>query len=106
MSNELALKPLVCCIWDDAHGDVGSEASEGDTRRDFHEPVVYHTFGLLVVDDERGVTVAQDFCAKDNTFRGRTFIPKGMIKELIFLGVPKRPRVRKSTAPSEAPSAT
>lgn len=99
----LAPKPLVAVVWDDAYGDVGGEATAEDTARDFHRPEVYTTFGLLLVEDERGVTVASDYRADSQTYRGRTFIPRGMITTIHRLGLPKAPKPRRR--PPEPPDA-
>jgi hypothetical protein len=98
VSRALATLPLVCCVWDDAHGQTAGEYTVEEIIRDHHDPAVIRTFGLLVHDDERGVTVAQEITSDGDggpTYRGLGFIPRGMLKELIMLGVPKRPSVRK-----------
>jgi len=99
MSRELAALPLVCAIWDDAHGRSGGEYTAEEIARDLHQPTKIRTFGLLVHDDDRGVTVAQEITNPDEseepTYRGLGFIPRGMLRELIVLGPPKRPRRQK-----------
>lgn len=96
----LASLPLACCIWLDAHGRTDGEFTADDVAREFHRPVPIKTFGLLVCDDERGVTIAQEITSEDEgappTYRGLGFIPRGMLKELILLGVPTRTRRRKA----------
>lgn len=93
MSRDLARLPLVCAIWDDAHGRTDGEFTAEEIARDHHDPAPIKTFGLLVHDDERGVSIAQEITSDGDapTYRGLGFIPKGMLKELILLGVPKRP---------------
>ncbi len=91
----LAPVPLVCVIWEDAHGDVNNESNADDLKREFHKPYVYHTFGLCIVDNEVGVSLVNDFCPDDKTYRGRSFIPRGMIREVIKLGTPKKRAERK-----------
>lgn len=91
----LAPKHLVAVVWDDAHGDALGDLTEEETRRDFHKPAPYVTFGLLVVDDAEGVTLACDHSAADKTYRGRNFIPRAMIKEIVDFGIPRRPKPRK-----------
>ena len=102
MSRTLAGQPLVCAIWLDAHGTDSGEYTVEDIRRSFNEAVPVKTFGLLVCDDERGVTIAQEITTEDHVdptqYRGLGFIPRAMLQELIVLGVPKRPaKKRKAT---------
>ena len=100
MSRELATLPMVCVVWDDAHGQAGGEYTAEDIVRDYHQPVVCRSFGLLIHDDAKGVTIASEITnpeADDEpTYRGLGFIPRGMLKELIVLGVPKRPAAKRS----------
>jgi hypothetical protein len=94
MSRELATLPLVCVVWLDAHGRTDGEFTAEDIARDHHDPAPIKTFGLLVHDDERGVSIAQEITSEGNaptTYRGLGFIPRGMVQEVIYLGVPKRP---------------
>jgi hypothetical protein len=98
MSKYLASLPLVCVIWDDAHGRAAGEYTQGEILRDLHHPAVIYTFGLLVADDDKGVTVVQELTNPlddaDDTYRGLGFVPRAMVKEVINLGIPKRPAVR------------
>jgi len=98
----LAPLPLACVVWDDAHGHAGGEYTAEEIVRDMHDPAVITSFGLLVHQDERGVTIAQEITSGDGaaepTYRGLGFVPAGMLREVIVLGVPSRPRVRKPKA--------
>jgi hypothetical protein len=95
MKRELANLPLVCVIWDDAHGRAAGEYTQGEILRDLHHPAAIHTFGLLVADDATGVTVVQELTnpldTDDDTYRGLGFVPRAMVKEVVNLGIPKRP---------------
>lgn len=101
----LASLPLVCAIWDDAHGRATGEYTAEEIVRDLHEPTKIRTFGLLVHDDARGLTIAQEITNPDSgdepTYRGLGFIPRGMLQELIHLGTPKRARKRKRVIGAE-----
>jgi hypothetical protein len=105
---ELSTLPLVCVIWDDAHGRTAGEYTQVEILRDLHHPAAIYTFGLLVADDETGVTVAQEITNPDedgdSTYRGLGFVPRGMVKEVINLGIPKRPRARTSSKRKSANS--
>lgn len=94
MSRTLAALPLCCVIWDDAHGRAGGEYTAEEISRDLHQPAVIKTFGLLLQDDERGVTLVQEITSGEDettTYRGVGFVPRGMVREVILLGQPKRP---------------
>lgn len=93
MSRELTLLPMVCVIWLDAHGRSDGEFTAEEIARDFHDPAPIKTFGLLVNDDDRGLTVASEITSGENdepTYRGLGFIPRGMVQDVIQLGIPKR----------------
>jgi hypothetical protein len=99
MSRELATLPLVCCIWLDAHGRADGEFTADEIARDHHDPAPIKTFGLLVHEDERGVTIAQEITSEDGDegrYRGLGFIPRGMLQELIPLGIPRRPAKKRA----------
>lgn len=82
-------KPLVCVTWNDAHGSALSSYHEHEIP---HEPILIDTIGLLLRDDEQGVSVAGEKCG-DGTYRSLTFVPRGMIVSMLWID---KPRVRKS----------
>lgn len=90
----LATKPLVAVTWDDAHGTNLGDFSESEIERDFHKAARYTTFGLLVKEDAAGVTLASD--VSEGTYRGVAFIPRGMIVDLVNLGIPQKRETRKT----------
>lgn len=106
MSNQLSPgNPLVCVVWSDAHGRESGEFTEDEIMEQFHEAAPIHTFGLLIKDDGQGVTIAQEWTNPDGgkpTFRGLGFVPRGMVKEVIHLGVPKQKMTRKPKPPPES----
>ena len=79
---------LVAGVWDDAHvSQVDSFTRDEIADR---AAVTFTTFGVLVRDDEKVVAVAAEICA-DATYRGVTYIPRGMVREIIKLTCwPKR----------------
>ncbi len=84
---------LVAVVWDDAH----VEPTETLSREQIHDcvPIQMTTFGLLVRRDNRLVGVAAEQCA-DGTFRGVTYVPTAIVKDIISLGRwPKRVRAKK-----------
>ena len=70
--------PLVIVVWDDAWTDEQSVTIE-DVRAS-HKPVVVTTIGWLLLDDEVGVSIANEFYG--GTYRGRTFILRSMVKSV------------------------
>lgn len=84
---------LVCVVWDDAHISM-DEYNQGEIERDIHKPCRVNTFGLVVADTGAGITVAMQEGAEDGKFRHVNFIPRGMIVDVIDLGLPKRKKAR------------
>jgi hypothetical protein len=66
--------PLVALTWLDAHGSI----SPSEVHEIPHAPIKITTYGLLMRDDEAGVSVANEAC-HDGTYRGVTFVPRGMV---------------------------
>lgn len=92
----LSDRVLVCVVWDDAHGGDFAEYTADEIVRQRHRAARIQTFGLLIQDDEHGITVAQEMTAEPagdfSHFRGVNFIPRGMVRDVIPLGRPKRGR--------------
>lgn len=86
---------VVAVSWNDAHYDH----SEVDATETVHRPWVYVTVGVLVKSDETGVTVAQDQ-GEDGKFRGRTFVPRGMVIDEWEVG-PLKPKQRRKRKKEE-----
>lgn len=85
----LSAKHLMCVIWDDAHISL-DEYSQGEIERDVHKPCRVSTFGLVVANTEAGITLAMQEGVEDGKFRHVNFIPRGMIVEVVDLGLPKK----------------
>lgn len=84
--------PLVIVTWDDAF-----TAESGITLQDVtahHKPEVITTIGWVLRDNEVGIMLANEFY--DETYRGRTFIPRGMVKTMTVYTLTK-PRAPKTT---------
>lgn len=69
---------LVLITWHDAWID-GTEPVALSEVGHAHKPQVIKTLGWLLRDDEAGVSVACEHYAEEDVYRGRTFIPRGMI---------------------------
>lgn len=86
--------PLVLVEWDDAH--TGEEAIDRDTVTSYHKPTIISTLGWVLIDDEVGITLVNEYY--DSSYRGRTFIPRGMVRSVTPYKLSK-PRPRKVVAP-------
>ncbi len=75
---------LVGVRWRDAHGGGDVDLSN---LEESHAPVMVTTFGLLLRDDDRGVSVANERVSSG--WRGHTFIPRPLVESVWV--VSKRP---------------
>ena len=98
-SRSLASLRLVCVIWSDACFSNLNDMTREAAIRDIHKPTIYHSFGLLVHEDEEAVLLASDECVTDPGYRQFSRIPRPMVIEVIDQGVPRRPAVRRPAAP-------
>lgn len=83
---------LVVVEWLDAW--TKDEGAALDDAKGSHAPTVVHTIGWVLYEDEVGISLANEYY--DDYWRGRTFIPRGMIKEVIPFKLSK-PRKKKET---------
>jgi hypothetical protein len=87
-------KPLVIVRWNDAHGSAATSYSEQNMP---HEPKRMATVGWLLKDDDAGVTIMGERCEDrddETPWRGNTFVPRGMVVEVIPVS-PVRKRKKK-----------
>lgn len=93
-------KPLVAVTWNDAHGSVSAELEEHELPS---EPAKMTTYGLLVKDCPAGIVVASEE-THNRSYRGWTFVPRGMIVEIKYLEKPRGRRARSTptTDPGES----
>jgi hypothetical protein len=94
MKSQLSNKHLACVTWDDAHISL-DEYNQGEIDRDVHKACRVNSFGLVVADTAAGVTLAMQEGVEDTKYRHVNFIPRGMIVEVIDLGIPKKKLIRK-----------
>ena len=72
------MKPvLVSLRWMDAHG---SATACYEVHELPHKALEITTFGLLLRDDETGVSIANEDCG-GGTYRGVTFVPRSLVLE-------------------------
>ena len=96
MMGNIPSLPLVLCIWHDANVG-GDDAVTLENVAAYHKPTIVHTLGWLLKDDADGVTIVNEFY--DNTYRGRTFVPRPMIVDVIYHKLSKFPKPRRPAAP-------
>lgn len=101
---DITTPQIVILTWSDAWGDTTGVVSLKDVL-DNHRPETIHTIGWLLRDDEVGVSLANEKCS-DATYRGRTFVPRGMVVSLqpYKLTVPKIKKVKAPTLQAPAQS--
>lgn len=94
---------LVAVVWDDAWGNDGQMTLHEIESRQAH-PERFTTFGLRIKEAEEGIVIASEV-EENGAFRHVNFVPKGMIVEIIDLGVPRRKPVKAPRArrPSKSP---
>jgi hypothetical protein len=96
--------PLVAVVWDDAKATAVVEYDLNEVRTQFHRAARYTTYGLLLVDDEKGITLASEE-GDDHNLRGLTFIPRAMIVEVVVLGRQRAKKARAKRQPAAPPPA-
>ena len=72
---------FISCRWTDAWGDPAGDATFENVR-DKHKPAQMQTVGWLLWEDEIGVSIFNERDTEDGSYRGRTFIPKGMVQTI------------------------
>jgi hypothetical protein len=82
---------LVIVKWHDAWTE-GDQPVSLDDALIHHAPTEVETIGWKLYQDERGISLANEHY--DSTYRGRTFIPSGMIVSVTpyKLSKPRRPK--------------
>ena len=75
--------PFVMVIWDDAWSDSVGAVTVKDAH-ELHKAARYETRGWMLVDNETGISVFPERCLDEGevTYRGRTFIPRSLIKNV------------------------
>jgi len=92
-------KRLVKVQWHDAHATSFTAYAEHEIP---HAALIVETVGWLLREDDSGVSVANEWCA-DGSYRGYTFVPKGMVLAVEDIVKPRPARKRK--IPAESPIA-
>lgn len=93
---------FVIVTWLDAWVDGTGAVTLKDVK-ETHKPELIQTAGWLLLNDEEGISIANELCS-DGSYRGRTFILKGMIKSVTPFNLVKirkqKPCLDSSSLPS------
>ena len=89
---------LVRVTWADAHGSAANVAYELEEIP--HAPVQVDSVGVLLKDDDIGVSIASEVCDK-SIYRGYSFIPRAMVIQVAPI---KSSRSRKVAPRAPAPA--
>lgn len=93
-------KALVVVHWLDAHGSSTQAYTEENLQ---HKAFPMDSYGLLLRSDEEGVSIATETYFDDidqiQTYRGHTFIPRGMVVSVEVLKAAKKSKVKPQAAP-------
>lgn len=94
---------FVIVEWHDAWAD-NEEFVKTDKVDENHKPAVIETAGWLLVDNEVGLSIFNERAPQEGCWRGRTFVPRGMLVSLervkLTKARAKSKRIRQT--PSEA----
>jgi hypothetical protein len=97
-------RQLVLVTWKDAWQDQENfNTAHGIAVT--HAPMRVETLGWIIQDDDEGVSVVNERSTQDGSdvFRGRTFVPRGMIQSVVPYTL-TRPRAAKpKPVPPESP---
>lgn len=96
-------RQLVIVQWDDAWQDQENFATAHGIIAT-HAPLPVETIGWLIQDDDVGISIANEQSTDDGqpVFRGRTFVPRAMVRSVTPYNLAK-PRAKRPAAPAETP---
>lgn len=94
--------PLVLVTWNDANTG-NDDVVTSDNVVAYHKPTIVSTLGWLLRDDEKGVTLVNEYY--DEFYRGRTFIYRPMIISISPFNLSK-PYKKKKVSNEEGPPIT
>lgn len=89
------MRQLVIVRWNDAWQDQ-ENFSTAHGIASTHSPMPISTLGWVIQDDEEGISIVNEQSTQDghDVFRGRTFIPRAMIKSVTPYNLTK-PRTKR-----------
>lgn len=89
---------LALLVWDDAHGSAVEQVTLSSVA-EAHKAAVFQTVGWILLDDDAGVSIANERCLDEGeeSYRGRTFVPRALIRSVTPLNKPRKPRKKAAT---------
>lgn len=94
--------PAAVITWLDAHArNQAVEYEEAEIVQQ-HRPEECRILALVIRDDETGVSLYNEETGPSSV-RGLSFIPRAMIKEIIYVNLakPRKPRQKAASAPPQ-----
>jgi len=83
------MKPILVSVrWHDAHATATATYEMHELP---HRAIEIVTYGLLLRDDEEGISIASEDCG-DGCYRGVTFIPRSLVREVKPIKRPRKPK--------------
>ena len=73
--------PLVVVEWNDAWIDGNDPANLAEAKAT-HKPKGIITLGYVLYEDDNGIQLANEYYEDESIYRGRTYIPKGMVRKI------------------------
>lgn len=97
MGSPTSKRPLAVVEWNDAWIDGNDPVTLSEVHVE-HKPKVIITLGYILRDDDSGISLANEYYEDESVYRGRTFIPRGMIKSVTHfkLTKPRKPKDEKN----------
>ena len=83
LPKDLKGRPAIV-VWDDAHMDLESY-DKGDSKILEYQHALTYSIGIITKVTKHGIIMFYDYIPGDKTYRGRGCIPKGMVREIIYL---------------------
>lgn len=97
---KLSPRPFVAVLWNDAHAMATGEWTQDEVNAT--GAYQFTTYGLLARSDAEIVAVASEE-GEDGKLRGVTFIPRGMVVEMVEIGRPRAARKAKKVTREAVP---
>jgi hypothetical protein len=85
--------PAAIIIWNDAHARNQAVEYEESELIQQHRPEECKTLGLVVTDDEAGITIYNEQTGPSSV-RGVSFIPKAMLKSVTYVNLTPRKKAK------------
>lgn len=94
------IPPLIRVEWDDAHG-TANEDIDTESLPLYHSPLRMISWGLLLKEDETGVTLVTEQYGDRQTYRANKFIPRSLVRGMWVIS--RNPLRGRKLARAEAP---